>query len=209
MAPAAREDGARERLTLRDGTTVRLRPIGPGDRDELAEGFERLSLESRYQRFLAAKPRLSSSELAYLTDVDHGDHEALVAIDPATGNGVAVARYVRLEQDSAIAEPAVTVADAWQGRGLGTALLGALCRRAVAGGVRTFRALLLVENQTMLDVFESLGDARVVERNGETVTLEVDLEPAGRPPAVLFAALRAAARGALVCRRALGSVDGG
>ena len=72
-----------------------VRPIRPGDKELLAAGFDRLSDDSRYRRFLTSMPRLSSSQLAYLTEVDHRDHEALLAIDEASGRAVGVARYVR------------------------------------------------------------------------------------------------------------------
>jgi hypothetical protein len=73
-----------------DGLTIR--PIAATDRDALAESFERLSPESRYLRFFSAISQLSSAQLDYLTDVDHHDHEALVAVDDATGDIVGVAR---------------------------------------------------------------------------------------------------------------------
>jgi hypothetical protein len=68
-------------LTLRDGSLVRIQPIQPEDKRELERGFKRLSDRSRYSRFLAPMERLSPSMLAYLTEVDHRDHEALIAFD--------------------------------------------------------------------------------------------------------------------------------
>ena len=85
-----------------------MRPIEPADKGPLARAFERLSEQSRYQRFLTSVNELSESELRYLTDVDHHDHEALIAFDPETGGAVAVARFVRLDDDTS-AEAAVTV----------------------------------------------------------------------------------------------------
>ena len=82
-------------VTLRDGAQVDVRPVEPEDRAALAEGFERLSPESRYRRFFGPMPRLSDRDLDYLTRVDHHDHEALVAVDALTGDGIGVARYVR------------------------------------------------------------------------------------------------------------------
>ena len=80
-------------VTLADGARLRVRPIDPADRDPLAEAFARLSDQSRHRRFLAPKPRLTTRELEYLTDVDHVTHEALVAIDENTGQIVGVGRY--------------------------------------------------------------------------------------------------------------------
>jgi hypothetical protein len=64
------------------------------DKELLLRGFERLSDESRYQRFLAPLPKLSEAMLQGLIDVDHHDHEAIVALDES-GEGIGVARYVR------------------------------------------------------------------------------------------------------------------
>jgi RimJ/RimL family protein N-acetyltransferase len=165
-------------LRLRDGSEVVVRPIRSDDRDAIVTAFERLSEQSRYQRFMTAVDELSPSQLEYLTDVDHHDHEALVAFDPTTGDGVAVARFVRLDDDIT-AEAAVTVIDDWQGRGLGTALCNLLAERAREEGIRRFNALLLAGNDQMHDVLASLGPAKVLSREAGTVEVEVDIPPAG------------------------------
>jgi GNAT superfamily N-acetyltransferase len=181
------------RVTLRDGSTVLIRPIQPGDKETLERGFARLSEDSRYTRFLAPMNRLSPSMLAYLTEVDHHDHEALVAIDDRSGEGVGVARYVRTE--GAIAEAAVTVADEWQGLGLGTALTSMLAERALEEGIERLTAIVLAENHEMIDLLESVGQVETREREGATLTVEVPLEPR-RPGAGkgLYGLLRAARR---------------
>ena len=79
-------------ITLRDGARVTLRPIAPEDKPLLAASFERLSEESRYRRFFTPKNELSPAELAYLVDVDHKDHEAIIAIDPSSGEALGIAR---------------------------------------------------------------------------------------------------------------------
>jgi GNAT superfamily N-acetyltransferase len=124
--------GAMEPLRLRDGTYLQVRTIRPSDREGLAREFARLSLESRRRRFLAPKRELSELELRRLTEVDHRSHEALVAIDAASGRGVAVARYAG---EGGRGEFAITVADDWQGRGIGSALSRRLLMRARAEGI--------------------------------------------------------------------------
>jgi GNAT superfamily N-acetyltransferase len=181
-------------VTLLDGTELAVRPIEPGDRDALAEGFERLGPESRYTRFLAPMGRLSEGTLRYLTEVDHHDHEALVALKPDTGEGIGVARFVRLEDDPCAAEFAVTVADDWHGRGVGTALLTLLAERAREEGVDRFRALMLSSNRPVSELLGLFGEPRVLERGPGTVEVEVDLPQVG-PGDHLQAMLRAAARG--------------
>jgi RimJ/RimL family protein N-acetyltransferase len=181
-----------EEVRLREGSNVEIRPIAPEDKPVLAAGFEALSPESRYLRFLGTKKRLTTSDLAFLTEVDHTDHEALLAIEPGSGEGVGVARYVRDPDDRGAAEAAVTVVDAWQGRGLGTELLRRLVVRAREEGVERFTAELFTDNRDMLDLFRSTGEVTVTDRFGPTeaisVTLPVEEE-------ALMPGLRAAARG--------------
>jgi GNAT superfamily N-acetyltransferase len=169
-------------VALRDGTRVVVRPVRPDDRELLLAGFERLGPASRYQRFLAPMAELSEADIVYLTDVDHHDHEALAAIDPATGEGVGVARFIRCADRPDTAEAAVTVIDDWQGRGVGTALLDRLAERAREEGVIRLTALLLAENRDMLDVLEGVAPVRVVDRQRGTIEIEAELPPAGAGP---------------------------
>jgi acetyltransferase len=159
---------------LSDGSEVEIRPLGPEDKAGLAAGFERLSGLSRYRRFLSPTSHLSAKQLAYLTEVDHHDHEALVAIDPASRNGLGVARYVRSAQNPGEAEFAVAVADDWQRRGLGTALLRQLAERARAEGITRFTGFVLEDNQPMRGLLHSLGE--VQQRDARDGTLEVWLD---------------------------------
>jgi GNAT superfamily N-acetyltransferase len=163
---------------LRDDSEVVVRPIEPGDRGALAAAFERLSEQSRYQRFMTPMDALSDSQLAYLTEVDHHDHEALIAFD-GEGGAVGVGRFIRLESDPSRAEAAVTVIDEWHGRGLGTALTALLAERARAERVECFTALLLATNDQMHDVLASLGPAKVLSREAGTVEIEVAIPEEG------------------------------
>lgn len=86
-----------ERVELRDGSAVQIRPIEPDDIDALLRGFQALSPESRYRRFLAPLNRLSDEQLRYLTVVDHHDHEALVAVSDPDEEPVGAARFIRAE----------------------------------------------------------------------------------------------------------------
>jgi RimJ/RimL family protein N-acetyltransferase len=165
------------RVRIRDGAQVDVRPIEPGDKDALRDGFARLSPESRYERFLSPLDQLSNSMLRYFTEVDHHDHEALVAFDVEDGRAVGVARYVR--EDTDVAEAAVIVADDWHGRGLGTALLRELAERAREEGIHRFTALVLARNEDMIDMLFRLGPAKVVDRSNGTVQIEAELPPSG------------------------------
>jgi RimJ/RimL family protein N-acetyltransferase len=172
---------------------VEIRPIEPQDKDALARGFDRLSERSRYRRFLSPRGPLTDAELRYFTEVDHHDHEALVAVDPETGEGVGVARFIRSLEDRRIAELAVAVADDWQGRGVGTLLTAELAKRARDEGITCFTALALAENDAMLGLLEELGKVRAGPTQLGTVELAVDLPDEGISR--LRRLLRAVARG--------------
>lgn len=132
---------------LPDGTPLVIRPIRSDDKDRIATGLSRLSAETIRRRFLAAKPRLTAAELAYLTEIDGFSHIALVAIDPADPSGVvAVARCVRLPDDPRTAEWAIVIADHLQGRGLGKLLMSQLAATARRTGIEHFSAFILDDN---------------------------------------------------------------
>ena len=76
-----------ESVRLRDGSQVMVRPVEPGDREAIRAGFERMGPDSRYKRFLSPIDELTERQLDYLTEVDHHDHEALVAIDDDGAEG--------------------------------------------------------------------------------------------------------------------------
>jgi nucleotide-binding universal stress UspA family protein/RimJ/RimL family protein N-acetyltransferase len=177
-----------------DGAEVTIRPITPEDREALRAGFERLSPESRYRRFFVPMQELSERDLDYLTQVDHRDHEALVAVDPETGNLIGVARFVRTSSDEA--EPAIVVADDWQGRGIGTRIMDRLVARAREEGIHRFRAPVLANNEEALRLLSRLGPT---ERSpaGPEVELEISLGPEPEARAQLLSVLRNAADGAV------------
>jgi hypothetical protein len=120
--------GTGTQVVLRDGSAVVIRQVH-SDAPLLADGFAR-SAASRLMRFLRPKDELSPAKLRYFTKVDHHDHEALGALDDRTGCRLGVARYVRHGDDPQIAEIAVTVVDAWPGRGWAPARLGVTAAQA-------------------------------------------------------------------------------
>jgi GNAT superfamily N-acetyltransferase len=129
---------------LTDGTEVLIREIRASDKGLLAAGHARLSERSRLRRFLGPKPRLTASDLRYLTEVDGVNHFAVVAL--ADGEIVGVARWVRLVDYPTEAEAAVVVGDALQGRGLGKLLARDLADAARGRGIRRIRASILSDN---------------------------------------------------------------
>jgi GNAT superfamily N-acetyltransferase len=169
----ARVDQAAELVVLDDGSEVLVRPVRPEDKPLFVAGWSLLSDESVYRRFLQPRGRLSVRELAFFTEIDHVDHEAIGAL--AGGQGVGVARYVRDRERPHLAEAAVVVVDAWQGRGLGARLLRRLCERATENGIRAFTATLLASNEAMLTLLGRLGEVVVRRREGASIEVDVEL----------------------------------
>jgi len=163
-------------VALRDGSAVLIRPVRSTDAALLADGFARLSPRSRQLRFLTRKKQLSSAELRYFTDVDHHDHEALVALNPADGRGVGIARYIRHARDPHAAEIAVTVVDDWQGRGLGTVLVARLSGRARSEGIRRFTALVAEDNVAVARMLRNTS-ARLADQGLGATEYEISLTP--------------------------------
>lgn len=147
---------APESLKLRDGRVVIVRPFERRDRPLLEAAIKRLSDDSRYLRF--ASPRaLHERDLDRLVDVDHHAHDALLAIDPLTGRAVAVVRYVPLPGEAGVVELAATVADDWQGIGLGSLLLARLTQRARDEGHSALRAHVLAVNRRAIATLRRAG----------------------------------------------------
>lgn len=149
---------------LRDGTPVAIRRIRPNDKDLLARGLELLPEETRVRRFLGPKSRFSSAELRYLTEVDGRAHFALVAVlAERPSHVVAVARYVRFDDDPATADAAIVVGDPWQRQGLGRTMALMLADVAAANGVRRISAAMLTENPGPLALMRAIT-ARLEQR---------------------------------------------
>ena len=189
-----------QRVALGDGTEVVIRQVRPDDKRLLADGLQRLSPESRYRRFFRPLAELSERDLAYLTEIDHHDHEALAAIDPPTGELIGVARYVRGAEPE-LAEVSVVVGDPWQRRGVATTLLEHLVERARAAGITHFVALVMDENTDAIKLFEHRGPGHAKPRRSSSGHLELVIElpePGGMRDSTLARVLRAVAHTAVV-----------
>jgi RimJ/RimL family protein N-acetyltransferase len=133
---------------LPDGALILIRPIRADDKRFLEDGLRQLSDESVHRRFLSPKRSFSRSELRYLTEVDGRDHVALVAEYPGdpVRRLIAVGRFIRLADDPSTAEAAITVADDWQGRGVGSLFTELLATEARRLDVRRFTATMASDN---------------------------------------------------------------
>lgn len=157
------------RHVLMGGAVVRVRDVRPCDRDALRAAFHALSRESRYQRFLAHIPDLSDDLWRYLCEVDGRNHVALVAFTDDESRAVGVARFVRQSLDRSTAEIAVTIADAWQRRGLGTLLLAMLVDAARSRGIDAFVAHALPTNLAVRRLLAKHGALGLRNLGGESV----------------------------------------
>ena len=173
------DEAYREEAELRDGGQVVLRVVRPEDRELLVRGFERLSPESRYLRFMGTKVSLSEAELEALLDLDGERRFAIGALRTTPGGGdgegVGIARFARAPDEPEVAEAAVTVADEVQGRGLGSLLLRRLAAAAAERGVRRFRGEVLLRNAAMRRILEQHAESTVVDTGGRTVRVMVEL----------------------------------
>ena len=171
-APALRAWPREELLT--DGTVATLRPIRPDDAAALAEFNRTLSSESRYLRYFSFRRGIGERELDRFTHPDGRLHAGIVAF--VSGELVGHACFDRTDGELE-AEVAFEVADAFQGRGLGTLLLEALVRHARGEGIRTFTARVLLQNRKCLQVFRDLGlDERTRFAVG-CILVSLDLAP--------------------------------
>jgi ribosomal protein S18 acetylase RimI-like enzyme len=145
-----------------DGLTIRV--LRDGDVETVSSLFERLGERSRTRRFCGAKPRLADRELRQLARVDAERHVLVgyVAGDPRPA-GIA-----RLARDGSTAEVAFEVADAHQGRGIGTILARELAADARAAGITTLVATVCGDNPRVVSLLTRIaGSFQVRWRGGE------------------------------------------
>ncbi|MDQ0078147.1 bifunctional acetate--CoA ligase family protein/GNAT family N-acetyltransferase [Arthrobacter oryzae] len=171
-------------VVLRDGGTAHLRPIHPADADAVQAFHTGQSQKSIYMRFFAFKARLSSKELKRFTEVDYKDRVALVIT--IGGEILGIGRYDRLA-DPEEAEVAFNIADAHQGRGIGSILLEHLAAAARENGIRKFSAEVLPENRKMLMVFSDAGYDVKRHFDDGVVSLEFNIDPTEKSRAVMEA----------------------
>jgi acyl-CoA synthetase (NDP forming)/GNAT superfamily N-acetyltransferase len=169
-------------VVLRDGGTAHLRPIHAADADAVQAFHVGQSQKSIYMRFFAFKSRLSSKELKRFTEVDYRDRVALVIT--IGGEIMGIGRYDRLD-DPAEAEVAFNIADAHQGRGIGSILLEHLAAAARENGIRRFSAEVLPENRKMLMVFSDAGYDVKRHFDDGVVSLEFNIDPTDKSRAVM------------------------
>jgi acetyltransferase len=146
------------RIESRDGVSLKVRPIRPDDADRERQFITGLSEESRYNRLMYSLREPSASFIKQLVEIDFDRTMAFVAVDTRGPDErfVAVARY-GTDEGGTGAEFAVVVADAWQGRGIGTKLARILFEYARTRGLDHVYGTILANNEKMIKLVRYLG----------------------------------------------------
>jgi acetyl coenzyme A synthetase (ADP forming)-like protein len=161
-------------VVLRDGSTLRLRPVRPDDADGLRALHDRLSAASLRFRFFSVR-RDSDDEVSRLLRADHDNEFTLVA--ESAHHLVGVATYSRSHHQPSRAEVAFAIADPLQGRGIGTRMLDSLASIARDHRIEVFDAYVLLDNQRMMRVFLDSGFQVEKRLDGGVLHVVLTLEP--------------------------------
>jgi acetyltransferase len=165
------------KIALRDGTALTIRPIRPADMDLEKAFVKKLSDYSRYYRFMQPIRELSPAMLEHFTHPDYDREMALIVIANQGGaeEEIGVARYVKYP-DGRQCEFALAIADAWHGRGVGSALMQALMTNARSVGLESMEGFVLSTNQAMLKLVRFLGFSLKISKDDPTqMTVRKDL----------------------------------
>jgi acetyltransferase len=156
--------------TLKDGTAIRLRPIRPEDEPKWRAMLRRCSDASIWSRFHVSFKEATHELATRFCFLDYDREIAIVAetIGEAHPEIVAVGRLVS-DADHRTAEFAVLVEDAWQNRGLGTAITRHCVGIAGPWGIHKIVAETSAMTSRMVTIFrkmdftlESVQDNQVV-----------------------------------------------
>lgn len=160
---------------VRDGRRIEIRALRPADRDGLLAAVQRVGADSLYRRFFGVKREFSEQEIEFFSHVDFVTHVALVAVIEEAGQPTIIAggRYIVTKPEQA--EIAFVVVDAYQGLGIGSALLRHLAGIARANGLKRFVAEVLPDNTSMLKVFQKSGLECRTSRDAHAVHLVMAL----------------------------------
>ena len=175
-APMDYPAGIERDVVLKNGETVRIRPIRPDDEPRLVTLYDRLSRHTAYQRFFTVRQHLPQDWIRYFANVDYRRRLAIVAErDTVAGiELVGVGRYEPSDEELT-GEVAFVLEDGYQGLGLGAVLLDEVIRAGTERGLTRFRAHVLGENHRMLRLLASR--TRIIERAIEQGVVTILFEP--------------------------------
>jgi RimJ/RimL family protein N-acetyltransferase len=176
VTPEAYPGALERQMALKNGETLRIRPIRPDDETRLVDLYSRLSRQTAYQRFFTVMRRLPSDWIHYFANVDYRRRLALVA-ERETVAGVEIVGVGRFEpsDEEGTGEVAFVLEDGYQGQGLGAVLLDAVVQAGIERGLTRFRAFVLAENRRMLSLLAR--HMRIIESKTEQGETTVLFEP--------------------------------
>ena len=168
----------------RERARVTIRPIEAVDADGLSTFYASLSAESRALRFLGASRGISQAEAMRFASVDRMVDDGFVAVVAEAGpdDGLIVGHATLTSGGYRPPEIAFAVADAWQRRGLGTALLQAVIDAAKRRGIARLVAVVRADNVAMRRLLARAGwSSRITALDGSTMDVELERVAAGAP----------------------------
>ena len=143
-------------VTLKDGTSVFVRPLRPDDEPLYGPFFQRVTDQDLRLRFFAPVKDFGHAFVARFTQIDYARAMAFIAIDRSSGEMLGVVRlHANANYDTA--EYAVLVRSDLKGRGLGWLLMQLIIEYARAERLQTIEGQVLRENVTMLSMCKQLG----------------------------------------------------
>jgi acetyltransferase len=171
-------------FVTRDKEKIFMRPVRPGDAEQMIGLFSDLSPETVYLRFFSPIKRISNTLLIRLTQIDYDREIALMAL---AGKGeqkkiVGVARII-FHPAGERGEFALVLADDWQGKGIGRVLLTRALKSAQKYGLKQIYGPVISTNTAMLALGQKLGFAVKRDLESSEYKLEInlkDLDQAGR-----------------------------
>ncbi|MBI3063827.1 MAG: GNAT family N-acetyltransferase [Deltaproteobacteria bacterium] len=165
------------RLILRDGSTATVRTTRPDDKKALTAFFGSLSDQSKIQRFFSRSVPSARFIESFCDCSNPRAAFSLVVFRLAESKARIIAAGSYIGRNETTAEIALTVDDAFQGKGIGTLLLERLALLAVANGFRRFWAVTQLENKAMLDVFRDSGFECRTRTDGGYVEVDLSVMP--------------------------------
>jgi len=155
---------------LNNGSHVLIRPLRPQDREREKAFIENLSPATRHQRFLGEIKEVGEQLLNQLMDVGTPQRVAYVALVHDNGElrEVGISRYAQVDEQPSHCEFAVTIADEWQGKGLGALLMQHLIDEARNNGFQQMYSVDSAANYSMRRLAKQLGMRSAIDPDDAT-----------------------------------------
>ena len=159
-------------ITLRDGRAVHIRAAGPADEAELLQAFERMSHDARYMRFMHVVREPNRERLRkVLASFPEAGIGIVATVPAADGVDIVGSAIAVFDSDRTSCEFAITVASAFGGAGLATALMTALIDEAARRGMKEMEGFVLTQNKPMLRLAKRLGFSVKAEPSDASVRI--------------------------------------